>query len=66
MPPFAGNAVELEALVQLLEWLHAGRPPAWSTSSDVSTLETLGRWLDAAGTRPGTVQGAATATKEAR
>jgi cytochrome bd-type quinol oxidase subunit 1 len=50
MPPFAGNAEDVEAVVQLLRWDHAGRPATWPTSSDADTLAQIGRWLEEAGT----------------
>jgi hypothetical protein len=49
MPPFAGSAGDVEALVQLLEWVKAGEPAAWSTSTDSSTIATIDRWLEEAG-----------------
>ena len=53
MPPFAGSAVELEALVQLLTWRRAGMPRDWPASNDPATLEKIQGWLDEVGTRPG-------------
>jgi len=50
MPPFAGTAEEVEALVQLLEWQHAGRPDSWSGSSDPDAVSRIQTWLDEAGT----------------
>jgi mono/diheme cytochrome c family protein len=50
MPPFSGNAAELEALVQLLEWSQLGRPPDWSPSDDIAVLAQLDQWLAEAGT----------------
>jgi len=52
MPPFSGNAVELEALVQLLEWTSADRPASWTLSSDPKTLKEIDAWLDEAGPHP--------------
>lgn len=52
MPPFAGNAEELEALVQWLEWSDAGRPEDWFTSDDIVALRRIEDWLDEAGTLP--------------
>jgi cytochrome d ubiquinol oxidase subunit I len=52
MPPFAGTPRELEALVQLLAWIHAGRPPAWPESTDAAALVQIARWLEEAGTGP--------------
>jgi mono/diheme cytochrome c family protein len=53
MPPFAGNATELEALVQLLSWRHEGMPRDWPISNDPATLAKIKAWLDEVGTRPG-------------
>jgi mono/diheme cytochrome c family protein len=53
MPPFAGTAAELEALVQLLGWWRAGMPANWPVSADPATLGRIQAWLDEAGTRPG-------------
>jgi len=52
MPPFAGPAVEVEAVVQLIGWEHAGTPRQWPTSDDPAVLAQIGRWLDEAGTAP--------------
>lgn len=52
MPPFAGTATDVEALVQLLRWETAGTPAAWPASEDPATLAQIGRWLDEAGTAP--------------
>ncbi|HVJ85006.1 MAG TPA: cytochrome ubiquinol oxidase subunit I [Caulifigura sp.] len=54
MPPFAGTPEELEALVQLVTWVHAGRPAEWPESRDTEVLTQIQQWLDAAGTEPGT------------
>jgi cytochrome bd-type quinol oxidase subunit 1 len=56
MPPFAGNAEDVEAIVQLLRWEEAGAPSAWPVSDDAATLAQIGRWLDEAGTAPGSDQ----------
>ena len=53
MPPFAGTAAELEALVQLLTWWHAGTPPSWPVSADPATIGQIQAWLDEVGTTPG-------------
>jgi len=56
MPPFAGNARELEALVQRLAWLAAGEPAAWPESDLAALRPRLEAWLAEAGTeraRPG-------------
>lgn len=54
MPPFAGNAEELEALVQLIIWANAGEPASWPEHRDPATLRQIQAWLDQAGTQPGT------------
>lgn len=51
MPPFAGNAEDVEAIGQLLRWEAAHTPAAWPTSADPKTLEQIAKWLDEAGTR---------------
>ncbi len=53
MPPFAGTAAELEAIVQLLTWWHAGTPPSWPVSADPATIARIQAWLDEVGTTPG-------------
>ena len=50
MPPFAGNAEEVEALAQLLLWRKAGRPSLWTADPDPAVLAQITRWLDQAGT----------------
>lgn len=52
MPPFAGTAEELEALVQLVRWEHAKRPPNFPESHDPKVLAEIERWLEEAGPRP--------------
>lgn len=49
MPPFAGNADELEALVQLLEWINAGKPADWPISADDAVLQRCRDWIEEAG-----------------
>ena len=52
MPPFAGNAEDVEALVQYLRW-ETAEAEAWSpTSADAKTLAQIKTWLDEAGTSP--------------
>ena len=53
MPPFAGTAGELEALVQLLSWRRAGMPRDWPASDDPATLAKIQVWLDEVGITPG-------------
>jgi len=60
MPPFAGTPAEVEAVVQLIGWIRAGRPPAWEEAYDAAVLAQIGRWLDEAGTGPGDARLAAT------
>ena len=52
MPPFAGTADDVEAIVQLLKWEAAGTPDAWPVSNDPATLAQITRWLDEVGTSP--------------
>jgi len=49
MPPFAGNAEDVESIVQLIKWEHADTPGTWPQSTDPATLAQIGRWLDEAG-----------------
>lgn len=53
MPPFAGNAEELEALVQFIEWANNSYPHQWPVSEEPETLTQIKTWLDEAGTQPG-------------
>jgi mono/diheme cytochrome c family protein len=48
MPPFAGDAADVEALVQLVRWEAAGAPARWPSSDDAQVLAQLARWLDEA------------------
>ena len=50
MPPFAGTAEEVEALVQFITWRHEGRPAKWETSADETVQVQIQKWLDEAGT----------------
>jgi cytochrome d ubiquinol oxidase subunit I len=54
MPPFAGTAEDVEALVQLVRWEIADAPAQWPTSDDPAVRAQITRWLDEAGTKPGT------------
>ncbi len=59
MPPFAGTAEELEALVQYLEWHQADQPSEWAAAvseEDDPVLKRIQAWLDEAGTKPGYLQ----------
>lgn len=53
MPPFAGNAEELEALVQFLTWTIRHAPADWPVSRDPAVIEQIQTWLNEAGTLPG-------------
>jgi len=57
MPPFAGNAEELEALVQFIEWSNQGRPDVWNVPLDREALEQIQLYLDEVGTKPGYLAG---------
>ena len=57
MPPFAGTAGELEALVQLISWVNVGRPGEWRRSGDAAVLRRIEGWLREAGTEPGNSKG---------
>jgi cytochrome d ubiquinol oxidase subunit I len=53
MPPFAGNAEEVEALVQFLRWEAQDRPRDWQPTNDPAVLAQINTWLDEAGTQSG-------------
>jgi len=55
MPPFAGTAEELEALVQYIDWSNHGQLANWSESHNPETLNNINQWLDEAGTQPGNI-----------
>jgi cytochrome bd-type quinol oxidase subunit 1 len=48
MPPFAGNADDVEALVQLVRWETASAPQQWP---ETQTPPEIARWLDEAGVK---------------
>lgn len=50
MPPFAGTAADVEALIQLLRWEAAGTPATWPVSDAPGTLAQIKTWLDEVGT----------------
>jgi cytochrome d ubiquinol oxidase subunit I len=50
MPPFAGNAEDVESLVQLLRWELADAPVAWPASKDPAVIAQIDRWLREVGT----------------
>lgn len=57
MPPFAGTAADVEAVVQLLAWERAGAPRMWPQPVAIEPatgdpLPQIQRWLDEAGTAP--------------
>ena len=46
MPPFAGTATEVEALVEMIEWTRAGEPKVWDQSEpDPDALSRIDRYL---------------------
>jgi mono/diheme cytochrome c family protein len=51
MPPFAGNAEDVEAIVQLVRWDRDERPASWPASTAPDTLAQIARWLDEAGVK---------------
>lgn len=53
MPPFAGNAQDVESLVQFLNWSNHARPKEWPLSENSQTLSQIEGWLAEAGTSPG-------------
>ena len=55
MPPFAGTAEYVEALVQLVRWERAGAPASWRTTLAPEALPQIQRWLDEVGTAPAQV-----------
>jgi mono/diheme cytochrome c family protein len=46
MPPFAGNAAEVEALVQFLTWRHAKLPSNWPATSDDQDYKNVLKQID--------------------
>lgn len=53
MPPFSGDARELNALVRLIEWTQAGRPADWPAQSPAAAdLKQIDAWLREAGVEP--------------
>jgi hypothetical protein len=55
MPPFAGNARDVEGVIQFLNWRKADSPKIWPESHSAEDLAQIGRWLDEAGTEPATM-----------
>ncbi|MCU0726206.1 MAG: cytochrome c [Planctomycetes bacterium] len=54
MPPFAGNAEDVEALAQYVAWLSANRPKKWPVRQNPEELRRIQGWLDEAGVLPAT------------
>jgi mono/diheme cytochrome c family protein len=54
MPPFAGTAEELEALVQYVRWYTAKQPSSWPESRDPRDYQKIRAWLEEAGPAPAT------------
>jgi cytochrome bd ubiquinol oxidase subunit I len=52
MPPFAGNAEDVEALVQLLRWERGDADAELARETPPETLAQIARWLDEVGTAP--------------
>ena len=52
MPPFAGTAEELEALVQYIAWEHKHRPATWPESRDPAVFAEIREALKRAGPHP--------------
>ena len=50
MPPFAGTAAELEALVQWIRWVAAEEPSTWTPTNDEQILKQIQKHLDDVGT----------------
>ena len=57
MPPFAGTAQELEALVQYLGWENARSPERWGVSNDPEVIDRINIWLKEADPNRGTTTG---------
>ncbi len=53
MPPFAGSALEVESLVQFINWSNQAKPSSWPISENSTTLVQIEGWLNEAGTAPG-------------
>lgn len=54
MPPFAGTAAEVEAIVQFIQWNLDGQPETWDQEFDPEVLKEIDGYLDEVGTKPGT------------
>ena len=52
MPPFAGTAEDVEALIQMLGWVVAESPESWPLSDDRQTLRQIDAWLGQARPHP--------------
>lgn len=55
MPPFAGTAEELDALVRYIRWIQEDRPSEFPDDYRPETLRQIAKWLDEAGTQAATV-----------
>lgn len=53
MPPFAGTAKEVEAIVQFIQWNLAGRPEEWERKFEPAVIREIEKHLDEVGTKPG-------------
>lgn len=51
MPPFAGTAEELAALIDWIRWQQAGRPDEWNAATSEKVLAEIQSYLDEAGTQ---------------
>jgi mono/diheme cytochrome c family protein len=58
MPPFAGDAADVEALVQLAAWRRAGEPAHFPVSEDAAVLARIAEYLQEAGVKPVLTEGA--------
>jgi cytochrome d ubiquinol oxidase subunit I len=53
MPPFAGNALDVESLVQFINWSNQTRPRNWPLNDHSKSLAQIDLWLNEAGISPG-------------
>lgn len=56
MPPFAGTAEEVDALVQYVRWEKAERPKSWGAAASAEELARIRAWLEEAGPHPATAR----------
>ncbi|MEW4456127.1 c-type cytochrome [Bremerella sp. JC817] len=52
MPPFAGNAEDLESLVRYLKWFNERNDEQAEAPMEEAALADINKWLDQAGTEP--------------